>query len=499
MNPAAFRRVVIVGGGTAGWMAAAAIGAAFGGLGYDIALVESEGIGTIGVGEATVPPIREFLRLLRIDEREFLNATDATFKYGIEFENWNGVGRRFFHPFGRFGPDINGISFHNFWLRYRAEGGAADPWQFHVEAQAAAAGRFARSAPEGSLSYAYHFDAQLFARLLRARATVAGVARVEGEVVDTEIDGETGDLRAIVLRSGQRIEGDLFVDCSGFRALLIGAAMGEHFIDWSHWLPCDRAVAVHAPIEQRSVVPYTRSIAEAAGWRWLIPLRHHVGNGYVYSSSFIDDAEAAEVVQRGSGAAAATAINGLKFTAGRRAHAWTRNVVAIGLAAGFLEPLESTSIHLIQTGIIRLLGSFPRDRITASVVERYNRDNSIEYERARDFIIAHYALSAGPETPFWAAVRANSLPGSLVGRIEAFRAAGAILCDPGEFFETTSWFAILNGMGIESCSHHPLADNLSIADLHLRLMKMRRDIASTVAALPGYGVELGQSFQNRIS
>jgi len=479
---------VIVGGGTAGWMCAAALRHSLPGD-HRITLIESDAIGIVGVGEATLPPIREFNRLLRIDEDEFLRATKGSIKLGIEFVGWGGADQRYFHPFGYFGIDMAGVGFHHHWLRHVVEGGDADPWAYNLEAQAARAGRFERQTRHGPVNHAFHFDAGLYARFLRGQAEARGVVRVEGRIVDVAQDGDTGHVTGLTLQSGDRVEGDFFIDCSGFRGLLIEGALKTGYIDWSHWLPCDRAVAM--PCERTDpITPFTRSTARKAGWQWRIPLQHRTGNGYVYSSRHLDDDRAVELlVSRLDGKPLAEA-NRLRFTTGRRRKCWNGNVVALGLASGFLEPLESTSIHLIQTGIIRLLGLYPRKGIDPAVVERFNADSIHEYERLRDFVLAHYAAFAGEETPFWREVRETPLPDSLAARIEAFRTSGNILNDPTELFGPTNWFAILWGQGIRPGDYHPIADAVPAEELARRLGMLRQRNAEALADLPSQEVFL---------
>jgi tryptophan 7-halogenase len=478
------RHTVIVGGGTAGWMCAAALSRMLGPAGHRITLIESDAIGIVGVGEATVPSIREFNRLLRIDEDAFLRATRGTIKLGIEFADWGGAGQRYFHPFGYFGVDMAGVGFHHHWLRHVADGGDAEPWHYNLEAQAAAAGRFARETRHGPVNHAFHFDAGLYARFLRGEAEARGVVRVEGEIVHVAQHGESGHVAGVTLRSGERIDGDFFIDCSGFRGLLIEGALKSGYVDWSHWLPCDRAVAMPCARTNGPVTPYTRSTAREAGWQWRIPLQHRTGNGYVYSSRHLEDERAVELLASRLDGEPLAEPNRLRFTAGHRRSCWKGNVVALGLASGFLEPLESTSIHLIQTGIIRLLGLFPRSAIDPAVVDRFNADTVHEYELLRDFVLAHYAVSSGIDTPFWREVRAAPLPDSLAARLDAFRTSGNILNEPVELFGPTNWFAILWGQGLRPRDHHPIADALPREELDRRLAVLRQRNAEALAELP---------------
>ncbi len=477
------RRIVIVGGGSAGWMTAAALGRALSGQSHTITLVESEAIGTVGVGEATVPPIHEFNRYLGLNQAEFLRATHGTIKLGIQFDGWGGEGHRYFHPFGYLGIEMSGIHFHHFWLRHLAAGGDPDHGPYNLETMAARDDRFAPATRHGPVHHAVHFDAAAYARYLRTYAEEKGVVRIEGKVADVRLDPEDGFIMSIAMEDGPAIEGDLFIDCSGFRGLLIEGALNTGYAEWSHWLPCDSAVAM--PSEGvGDPSPFTRSTAREAGWQWRIPLQHRDGNGYVYSSAHLEHDEAEGLLRSRLPGAALADANRLRFTAGHRKAIWNRNCVAIGLAGGFLEPLESTSIHLIQTTIIRLLALLPRDAIDPHVVARFNRDALHEYRTIRDFVIAHYALAGRDDTPFWRDIAAAGMPDSLAERIEAFRATGNILFKPGDLFGPTNWYAVLTGQGVRPQSWHPIADGLSAEELASRLATLRGRVAEQLAELP---------------
>ena len=477
------RRIVIVGGGSAGWMTAAALGRALSGQSHHITLIESEAIGTVGVGEATVPPIHEFNRYLRLDQAEFLRATNGTIKLGIQFDGWGGEGHRYFHPFGYFGVEMSGIHFHHFWLRHLAAGGDPDHTPYNLESMAARESRFAPATRHGPVHHAVHFDAAAYARYLRSYAEDKGIERIEGKVADVRLDPDDGFITAITMENGRTVDGDLFVDCSGFRGLLIEGALRTGYTEWSHWLPCDSAVAMPSASDD-DPSPFTRSTAREAGWQWRIPLQHRDGNGYVYSSAHLGHDEAEALLRaRLSGTPLADA-NRLRFVAGHRKQIWNRNCVAIGLAGGFLEPLESTSIHLIQTTIIRLLALLPRDAIDPHVVARFNRDALHEYETIRDFVIAHYALAGRDDTIFWRDVAAAGMPDSLAERIEAFRATGNILFEPGDLFGPTNWYAVLTGQGVRPQSWHPIADGLPAEELASRLATLRGRVAEQLAELP---------------
>jgi len=477
-------KTVILGGGTAGWMTAAALSRAFGAT-QEIVLIESDRIGTVGVGEATVPSLRDFNRYLKIDEDDFIRRTGATFKLGIEFVNWNGAEARYFHPFGYLGPDMSGVEFHHIWLRFLAAGGDPDYGLFNPETLAARQGRFARNGPHGVVNHAFHLDAGRYAAFLRDYAEAGGVRRIEGELVETTLSPETGDITHLRLRSGEVVSGDLFVDCSGFRGLLIEEALGSGYVDWSHWLPCDRAVAVGSGVT-KPPLPYTQSTAREAGWQWRIPLQHRTGNGYVYCSRFLGDDEATERLLGRLDTAPVSDPSVLRFRAGHRRTMWKRNCVAIGLASGFLEPLESTSIHLIQTAIFRLLALFPGRGISPHLVDRFNRETIEEYETVRDFVIAHYALASGVETPFWEAVRAAPIPDTLAARLETFRDTGIILYENKDLFRATNWFCVMMGQGWRPSAHHPLADTLPDTVLAERMTLLRRRAEEMAASMPAH-------------
>jgi tryptophan halogenase len=449
------KRVIVAGGGTAGWMAATALAAARlpGGdsAPLEIALVESEAIGTVGVGEATIPPIRAFNAAIGLDEDAFITATGATAKLGIEFRDWTAPGSAYFHGFGDYGPQVNGQPWRQALFRLAAAGrlDSLDPWS--VPTVLAREGRFAPPAADprsvlSHYSYAYHFDAGLFARHLRGLAEARGVVRHEGRIVGAPLDAR-GHVSAVELEDGRCIEGDLFVDCSGFRGLLIEQALTAGYEDWSRWLPCDRAVALPCPAAGPPQ-PFTISAARPAGWRWRIPLQHRVGNGHVYASAFLDDDAALEDLLGQIEGAPLAEPNRLRFLAGRRREAWRGNVVAVGLAAGFLEPLESTSINLIQTGIGRLLELFPDRDMSPALAREYNRRTAREMERVRDFIILHYHLAGRDDGELWRHCRATPPPDTLADKIELFRARGEISLLEDESFREDSWTAVFTGLGV---------------------------------------------------
>jgi tryptophan halogenase len=484
------RRIVIVGGGTAGWMAAAALAKLVGTLpGLQIQLVESDAIGTVGVGEATIPHINLFNRMLGIDEAAFVRETSATYKLGIEFVDWQRIGTRYVHPFGVYGLDMLGVEFHHFWLKARTLGDAAPLDAYSIGIAAARRGRFAHPRPDqpnsplARLGYAFQFDAGLYAGFLRRLAEGLGVRRTEGRIVEVRRDGETGHVAAVQLETGAKIAGDLFVDCSGFRGLLIEQTMGAHFCDWTHWLPCDRAVAVPcAPGGDR--LPLTRATARAAGWQWRIPLQHRIGNGYVYAGDHLSDDEATATLLANLDGPALAEPRALRFRAGHRDRAWIGNVVALGLAGGFLEPLESTSIHLIQSGIGRLMALFPSRQFDAPEIERFNRETAQEYADIRDFLILHYKATERDDTAFWRRCRDMTPPDSLTARMALFRRNGRILREQHELFQDASWLAVMNGQGIVPAGYHPVADLLSDAETLERLNHIAQVIDETANAMP---------------
>lgn len=494
------KSVLIVGGGTAGWMTAAALANKFAGLPISIQLVESEAIGTVGVGEATVPHIRFFNRALGIDEAEFMRRTKATFKLGIEFRDWGRIGDSYIHPFGAFGSDIDGVEFLQHWTRLAAAGSARPLQDYSLPVQAARNNRFAHPdenpASLGStFSYAYQFDAGLYGQFLRSYAEERGVARIEGRIADVELRPEDGFVRAVTLEGGRQVEADLFVDCSGFRSLLVGQALGSDFESWSHWLPCDRAVALPCPIAG-PLTPFTRASARRSGWIWRIPLQHRVGNGHVYCSSFIDDAAAEQELVEQLEAPPAASPNRLKFLAGKRRQQWVGNCVAIGLSAGFLEPLESTSIHLIQLAIGKLIELFPGDGRDPLDAEEFNRSMATEYERVRDFLILHYCCTQRDDSPFWDYCRTMTLPDSLVEKLELFRERGVVARYREGMFLEPSWIAVYIGQNVIPRQWNPLSQRVGADTLDQRLRAVAAVCAGTALKMPDHRqfmMEIGAS------
>ena len=477
------RRVVIAGGGTAGWMAAAGLSKSLGKL-LDIVLVESDEIGTVGVGEATIPTLMNFHHLLEINEQEFMAATGATFKLGISFENWRERGEDYIHSFGLTGTDHWTAGFQHFWRKGRERGLAGEYGDYCLELRAAQENRFAHL-PKNGMNYAYHLDASAYAKYLRRFSERFGVRRIEGKIADVVLDPASGDIGALRLDSGVLLEGDLFVDCTGFRALLIGQALGIEYEDWSHWLFCDRAAALQTA-SAGEAVPYTRSIARDAGWQWRIPLQHRVGNGIVFSSRHQDEAGAIDTLLRNVEGEPLMQPRVIRFQPGQRRRVWHRNCVAIGLSSGFLEPIESTSIHLIQRGIIRLMQCFPAQGISQADVDEYNAQAASEIAHIRDFIILHYKVTNRRDTPFWRDCADMAVPASLQHRIDLFRETGRVFRIPNELFAENSWIQVMLGQGIMPAQHHQTADLMGDAELARFLDGISGTIERTVAQLPGH-------------
>jgi tryptophan halogenase len=477
------RRIVVAGGGTAGWMVAACISKTLGRR-LDITLVESDEIGTVGVGEATIPTLLTFHQLLEINEQEFMAATNATFKLGISFENWRDRNEDYIHSFGITGMDHWTAGFQHFWHKGRERKLAGDYGDYCLELKAAQHNRFGHL-PRNGMNYAFHMDASAYARYLRKFSEGFGVKRVEGKIAKVNTDAASGDITSLRLESGAVIEGDLFIDCTGFRGLLIGETMGVEYEDWSQWLFCDRAVAVQTA-SVGEAVPYTRSIARDAGWQWRIPLQHRVGNGMVYSSRHLDDEQAKAILLANVQGEVLTPIRPLRFTPGQRRETWKGNCVAIGLSSGFLEPLESTSIHLIQRSVVRLMQMFPAQGISAADVAEYNQQCRAEIEHIRDFIILHYHVTNRQDTPFWRACREMSIPASLQHRIDLFRETGRVFRVPNELFAENSWIQVMLGQGIMPRQHHQAADLMGDEELSYFLGNIKANVDKTVAQLPSH-------------
>jgi tryptophan halogenase len=484
----AIKNVTIIGGGTAGWMTAAALSHMLRRLPVSITLIESKEIGTVGVGEATVPHIRHFNATLGISEPEFMRATRATFKLGIEFRNWGQIGDSYLHPFGAFGDDLGGVAFHQHWVRANHAGQASPIGAYSLPVALAHGDRFAHPASDpasllSTYSYAYQFDAGLYAAYLRQYAEARGVRRLEGKVVAVGQDAETGFIENVTLQNGQCVGAELFVDCSGFRGLLIEQTLESGYENWSHWLPCDRAVAAPCP-SKGGLSPYTRATAQAAGWTWRIPLQHRTGNGHVYCSSHISDEEAlAELIAQLDHPPIAEP-NFLKFTTGKRRAQWIKNVVAIGLSAGFLEPLESTSIHLIQLAIGRLLDFFPSRQFDPVSTGEFNRLMDLEYERVRDFLILHYHATERTDTPFWNYVRTMPIPDSLAEKMQTFRERGVVINYRDGMFLDASWLAVYFGQRIMPRRSDPRTSLVGDVERNRALSALASDIKLAASSLP---------------
>jgi tryptophan halogenase len=487
------KTVVIVGGGTAGWMTAASLAHALGPLGVHIRLIESSQIGTVGVGEATVPAIRRYFESLDLSTYDVMKACNGSFKLGIAFENWRQPGHRFFHSFGRYGAAHGQVGFHHLWQRLVAAGVDRPLDDYCLGTQLAYAGRFAEpiARPRADFEiydWAIHFDASLFARVLRQFAEAKGVERIDAKVSDIALTPETGEIAHLVLDQGDRIAGDLFIDCSGFRGLLIQGALKTGYRDWRHWLPCDRAIALPcAQSDPQRINPYTRARAQSAGWTWQIPLQHRIGNGYVYSSDHIGDAEAEATLRDQLGGDALAEPNLVRFTTGHAERLWNRNCVAIGLAGGFLEPLESTSITLIQMAIDKLILLWPGERSDPRLADEFNRLSVLEYERIRDFIILHYCLNGRIGEGFWDQCREMAIPDTLRHKIELFKARGQFARYDMESFFDPSWLCMYEGFGVVPQTNNPFAEQMPIDRLKAVTTQMCTGIkAMAMDGIPHY-------------
>ena len=457
------KSITILGGGTSGWMAASCLITLLKGTGVQITLVESEQIGTVGVGEATIPPLIAFNQMLGIDENEFMRETRATFKLGIEFIDWYKKGHSYIHPFGDFGIDFDILPFYQYWARLYANGLGDDLFEYSLMVHACRQGKFMRpltDRPKSALAginYAFQFDSGLYAKFLRRLSEARGVIRVEGRVADVERDDEVGTVSHLVLEDGRKVEADFFIDCSGFRGVLIEGALETGYDDWSEWLPCNRAVAV-ACEKVEAPIPYTKATARAAGWQWRIPLQHRTGNGHVYCNEYMSEDEAASVLLSHLDGKPLSDPKFLRFTTGRRKKFWDRNVLALGLAAGFMEPLESTSIHLVQTGLARFMAHFPDKRLLESDIDAFNEKTVLEYERIRDFLVLHYSATERDDTAFWKHCRALPRSLHLNRKIDQFEDMGRIFEAGSDLFSTASWLAVMHGQGIKPKNFNPVTE-----------------------------------------
>ena len=476
------RRVVIAGGGTAGWMMASAIARTMGHT-VDLTLVESEQIGTIGVGESTIPPLVNFNRILGIPETDFMRATQATFKLGILFDNWKHDGDSHFHSFGLSGKDHWSAGFQHFWLHGKAKGYPQPYDDYCLELVAGLQGKFAHL-PDERMNYAYHVDATLYGRFLRKLAEADGCKRVEGRIAKVELNAETGDIAALLLDGDRRIEGDMFVDCTGFRGVLIDGALHAGFEDWGHWLPNDSAIAVQSE-HLGPPMPYTQAIAHDAGWQWRIPLQHRMGAGIVYSSGYLSRDEAYDRLTATTGKALITPFD-IKFRGGVRRKQWFRNCVAVGLAGGFVEPLEATTVHLIQRAVLRFIRMMPNGPVSERDAAEFNEQQRMDIEQIRDFVVLHYKVTNRRDSPFWRHVATMPIPDSLQQKIELFRETGRVFRKNEELFGENSWVQVMMGQGIEPHSYHPVAEKLRDDELERLLRSMRENVAATAATLPSH-------------
>jgi len=505
MSQEPIRKIVIVGGGTAGWMTASAFARHLGDTGCSIRLVESEQIMTVGVGEATIPAIREFNDRLGIDEPEFMRATNASFKLGIQFENWANIGDSYIHAFGYYGQPINDIGFQHFWVRQRQLGDETSFNAYNMPHVASDLGRFAHpvndpASPLSRYFYAFHFDATLYAQYLRGWAESRGVRRTEGKVVDVKLDGESGFIRSIVLDGGEEIEGELFVDCSGFRGLLIEQALETGYHDWSHYLPCNSAFAVSTAYRDDAtpIPPYTRARALQAGWQWRIPLQNRTGDGHVFCDAYISHDEAVATLLDNVEGKALGEPRLLRFTTGMRRKVWNRNCVAIGLSGGFLEPLESTSIYLIQTAILKFIRSFPGRDFNTVHVDEYNRQMANKYEECRNFLVLHYHATQRDDTPFWDYCRTMEIPEELERRMRLFRRTAIVSFHRSELFIEHNWLAVLIGQGIIPEYYDPRVDGVPAEQAGQFLERMRNEIRASAESLPSHSQWLARYCQGEL-
>ncbi len=483
MSNSPINHVVIAGGGTAGWMTAAAFSKLLGNN-IKVTLIESDDIATVGVGEATIPPIKNFHKLLGISEQEVMKATHATFKLGISFENWGQINDEYIHSFGITGKECWAGEFHHFWLHGQSKGINDQFGDYCFELQAAKQNKFALT-KDTPINYAYHLDATLYAKFLRNFSENLGAKRIEGKIDNVIKCQNTGNIKALQLESNETIEADLFIDCTGFKGLLIEQALHTGYDDWSHWLPCDSAVAVQTTSTTKPA-PYTRSIAHHSGWQWKIPLQHRVGNGLVYCSKYLSDNAAKKLILENIDGDNVNEPRVIKFKTGRRRKGWQKNCVAIGLSSGFIEPLESTSIHLIMTAIVRLLRLFPYNGITSSARNEYNSKLTSEIEAVRDFIILHYKVNQREDSEFWQHCQHIEIPESLLHKIQLFKETGRVFLDDGDIFRVDSWTQVMLGQGLMPSQYHKIADVMSDSELERFLLNLKTAINEAVEKLPSH-------------
>lgn len=488
MSDNRLKNIVIVGGGSAGWMTAAALSSLLTPDNVSITLIESDEIGTVGVGEATIPDMLNFNAILGINEAEFLKATNGTFKLGIEFIDWGNKNESYFHPFGNIGADMQGIDFHQYWLHSKANGNPAKLQEYSICAVAGQQNKFSmpESNPRSVLSqmrYAYHIDATLYAKYLRNYAEKNGVKRVEGKVEDVKLDTENGNIISLKMENGSTIKGDFFFDCTGFRALLTEKSLGVPFTDWSHWLPCDTAQTV-ASERKGPLLPYTKATAQSAGWQWRIPTQTRTGNGHIYSSQYMNDEDAIDILMKGLDSSPIGDPRKIRFKTGCRETLWNKNCIAIGLSAGFLEPLESTSLFLIQQGISRFISLFPTAHVSNAIRDEYNKQMLKEFHQIRDFIILHYVATKRDDSPFWNYCRNMSIPDSLKRKLDLFGEAGRVFRYDDELFSKPSWIAVCLGQNIIPKAYDPIVASLPSEQVHHSLASMQRAMTQTAEKMP---------------
>jgi len=484
------KNIVIVGGGTAGWMTAAAMAELLNHPEVNITLIESEAIGTVGVGEATIPHIRLFNKLLGLKEHDFVRKTNATFKLGIEFVDWDELGKSYIHPFGEYGVNMDGLSFHHYWLRHQQLGDTTSIDDYNLQIMSARAEKFhppqnIKNSPLRKIEYAFHFDASLYAKFMREYSEDHGVSRVEGKVTSVQQNPESGFVESVTLEDGQTIAGELFFDCSGFRGLLIEQTLKAGYEDWSDVLPCNRAVA-QASRKSGDPIPYTRSTAKTAGWQWRIPLQSRTGNGHVYCGEYMSDDAALETLHAGMDSEALGSPKFLKFTTGKRKEIWKKNVISLGLAAGFMEPLESTSIHLIQTSIARLMANFPDKHFNQADIDYFNQRSLLEYEQIRDFLILHYKVTKRDDSAFWNYCRTMDIPHTLEERMNIYMENARLYRHDNELFGEVSWFAVMHGQGMSPKRYHPNANIMPEPELNKRMAEVGRTWAACLDTLPSH-------------
>ena len=499
-TPQALEHIIIVGGGTAGWVAAATLGKVLKNRLAKVTLVESDSIGTVGVGEATIPEILRFNRVLGIDENDFINFTRGTFKLGIEFADWHTVGKSYVHPFGRYGKPLDAIAFYHHWQKMRNIGQARELSHYSLAIQACYKNKFTRpmnipNSPLKDIAYAFHFDANLYAQYLRKHAEKNGVQRIEGTVKQVQLNSDSGYIEKLHLNDGSMLAGDFYIDCTGFRGLLIEQALHTGYEDWSHYLPCNSAVTVASP-RLDPLPPYTRATAQTAGWQWRIPLQHRTGNGYVFCDKYIDKDTAIDRLLKNLEKPAMTEPRSLKFTTGKRRKIWHKNCVALGLSAGFLEPLESTSIHLIYEGIANFLGLFPSKHFSATAIDKYNAMQEKAFNNIRDFLILHYKLSQRRDSEFWHYCRNMDIPESLQQKIDLYRATGRIYRENNELFGEVSWLAVMHGQGLDTQHYNPLADVLDEATLAGHMQNIEQVIENACESMPSHAAFIDKHTRN---